>query len=496
MWLLLLCVAGLFAATIAASVRIRSANSRQDVGGLAAADGFTLGRRILIVSPHPDDELLACGGLISRIRASGGEVRVVFLTNGDAYRLAAERETRRIKLTPQQLVSFGAARQQEAIKADSQLGLKPSDLVFLGFPDRGLALLWADNWSVPLTSRYTHVDHCPYALAWKKGGAYTGEELVSQLSSVIKHYRPAEILVPHPLDDHTDHHSAFAFTTAAMEQLSRQNPALTSRLRLTTFLVHRGDWPSPRARAPERFLAPPAGVSHCGTVWQMYPLRPQDIQAKERALACYRSQMALMAGFMRSFCRRNELFGMMSVPVIPRVADGRVLVDGQGDDWGGLSPQILDPVGDNVGRALREGADIKRMWLARDADNLYVRVDTEQSFPRASRMEILLRSFDGRQSQVVPLRFRAPDRISPPGTFFAWKGNLFEACIPLNCFPKAGWVWAGVSTQYLGFNIDKTGWRPMALDALPPARPVAVRESSPSEASPARPRRAAQQLPG
>lgn len=40
-------------------------------------------QRVLVVAPHPDDEVIGCGGLIRRIKAAGGEVHVEFMTVGD-----------------------------------------------------------------------------------------------------------------------------------------------------------------------------------------------------------------------------------------------------------------------------------------------------------------------------------------------------------------------------------------------------------------------------
>lgn len=40
------------------------------------------GQRVLVVAPHPDDELLGCGGLINVVKRSGGQVFVLFLTVG------------------------------------------------------------------------------------------------------------------------------------------------------------------------------------------------------------------------------------------------------------------------------------------------------------------------------------------------------------------------------------------------------------------------------
>src|SRR5215471_1540498 len=43
------------------------------------------GTRLLVVAPHPDDETLGAGGLIQRVHATGGSVKVVYLTDGDGY---------------------------------------------------------------------------------------------------------------------------------------------------------------------------------------------------------------------------------------------------------------------------------------------------------------------------------------------------------------------------------------------------------------------------
>lgn len=40
-------------------------------------------QRLLVVAPHPDDEVIGCGGLITRIKNEGGKVFVLFLTVGD-----------------------------------------------------------------------------------------------------------------------------------------------------------------------------------------------------------------------------------------------------------------------------------------------------------------------------------------------------------------------------------------------------------------------------
>lgn len=40
-------------------------------------------QKILIIAPHPDDEIVGCGGLIAKAKGQGGMVFVHFLTNGN-----------------------------------------------------------------------------------------------------------------------------------------------------------------------------------------------------------------------------------------------------------------------------------------------------------------------------------------------------------------------------------------------------------------------------
>ncbi|GAA3729084.1 LmbE family N-acetylglucosaminyl deacetylase [Spinactinospora alkalitolerans] len=44
--------------------------------------------RVLIFAPHPDDETLGCGGLMSKAKAAGAEVYVQFITVGDTADLS------------------------------------------------------------------------------------------------------------------------------------------------------------------------------------------------------------------------------------------------------------------------------------------------------------------------------------------------------------------------------------------------------------------------
>ena len=57
-------------------------------------------KRLLVLSPHCDDETLGVGGLISEASASRTPVTVAFLTNGDGFRVAAVRTFHKPVPTP------------------------------------------------------------------------------------------------------------------------------------------------------------------------------------------------------------------------------------------------------------------------------------------------------------------------------------------------------------------------------------------------------------
>ena len=42
-------------------------------------------QRVLVIAPHPDDEVFGCGGLIHRVKRAGGEVYVLFMTVGTTW---------------------------------------------------------------------------------------------------------------------------------------------------------------------------------------------------------------------------------------------------------------------------------------------------------------------------------------------------------------------------------------------------------------------------
>ena len=111
------------------------------------------GERLLVLAPHPDDEVIGCGGLIARHLRDGRKVRVAIVTNG------AE-------------AGDAAAREAESRRGLSILG-EGVAVEFYALPDRHLG--------------------------------ERSDELLAKLRATIGAYGPDLIAVPSPIEIHPDH---------------------------------------------------------------------------------------------------------------------------------------------------------------------------------------------------------------------------------------------------------------------------------------------------
>jgi LmbE family N-acetylglucosaminyl deacetylase len=84
-------------------------------------------RPFIVIAPHPDDESLACGGLIADACEKGLRGRVVIVSDGAGSHPNSK------AYPPDRLI---ALREDEAKQAGAALGLRPQEMLFLGLPDR------------------------------------------------------------------------------------------------------------------------------------------------------------------------------------------------------------------------------------------------------------------------------------------------------------------------------------------------------------------------
>jgi hypothetical protein len=70
---------------------------------------------VLVIAPHPDDDIITSSGVIVRALRRGEQVHVVYLTNGDLLG-----------------TDIGLVRQGEAVAGEGVLGVGENSLIFLG----------------------------------------------------------------------------------------------------------------------------------------------------------------------------------------------------------------------------------------------------------------------------------------------------------------------------------------------------------------------------
>lgn len=133
-------------------------------------------RKVLVFSPHPDDESLGCGGTLARL-ASICQVKAVLVTDGSGAGGLPD--------------GAAAIRQAEFVRALAVLGV--TDTLQLGQPD---------------------------------GAFKGGSRLKKQVQALLDAYQPDWVFLPSPLDYHRDHVGIAAF----LEPLCRTARSVTRLL--------------------------------------------------------------------------------------------------------------------------------------------------------------------------------------------------------------------------------------------------------------------------
>lgn len=302
-----LLAAALFAAAAAPSWVVAAAPARRPrQAAPEPALTVSVDTKLLVVAPHPDDETLGAGGLMQRVVEAGGSVRVIFLTDGDAYFAGVRYDEHKRRPKPGDYRDYGRRRQREARAALGRLGLATDGATFLSFPDRGLGKLMSTYWSerrAAFRSPYTRFDRPPSSEIIVPDTEYRGEDLTHEIARVIGEDRPTMILVPRKEDQHVDHCAAWFFLMDALEDIRRVDATYTPDV--INYIVHWYSWPF-EDDGPA--LPPPTNLRGGISGWMRVPLTPAQVTAKRAALKQYRTQYHVMGWFLDGFARTNEEF--------------------------------------------------------------------------------------------------------------------------------------------------------------------------------------------
>jgi LmbE family N-acetylglucosaminyl deacetylase len=125
--------------------------------------------KVLVIAPHPDDELLGCGGTLLRRKSEGAILGWVIMTK-------ISEDTGWRKNSVQE-------RENEIEQVRKGLGVQTEHLFQLGFPT-------------------TKLDTFPMG------------ELIAKVSEVFQIFQPEEVFIPHQGDVHSDHRITFEAVSA------------------------------------------------------------------------------------------------------------------------------------------------------------------------------------------------------------------------------------------------------------------------------------------
>lgn len=120
---------------------------------------------VVVISPHPDDEIFGCGGLMMQLNKLGKDVKVIFLSRGEA-----------IARSEQEMSIIVDKRHEIALKALSVIGVSENNIIWLNFPDGNF-------------------------------GNVSDKE-VSSLKHTIELLNPDAVFYPHHLENSPDHYAA------------------------------------------------------------------------------------------------------------------------------------------------------------------------------------------------------------------------------------------------------------------------------------------------
>ena len=262
--------------------------------------------RLLVIAPHPDDDVLGAGGLMQRVHAGGGAVRVVYLTDGEGYPEGVKREDHVATPTAKDYLGYGKRRRGEARAALVRLGLADAFQTFLGFPDSGLCKLTRVYWSErrgAYRSPYTRLTRPLRSEMLVPATKYRGEDLSQEIALIIGDFKPTMIAVPRQEDQHSDHCAAWFFLADSLTDVRRVHPEFATDV--INYIIHFNTWPfeddGPRLNPPPRLRGGASG-------WMRLSLTPAEARAKRQALRRYTTQMHVMDWFLDGFARSNEVF--------------------------------------------------------------------------------------------------------------------------------------------------------------------------------------------
>jgi LmbE family N-acetylglucosaminyl deacetylase len=235
---------------------------------------------ILIIAPHPDDEVLMTAGTIHRAAAQGTRLTVCIASNG-AY---LDKDGKR-----------AAIRRTESLSALNLLGVGEKSVRFLGYPDTGM--------EPELSFFFNLYENGSYE-------TYQKADFERELDKLLEGAKPKLVITSSKWDMHGDHAGLYHFTVDAVSRLPE-----AKRPEVWQSLVHSpaGDdvWPIPGS---EYFTMPPGLEEMTDLKWVGRISVPmEESELKLRAIREHRTALKYeeepeVVRYLLAFAKREEIF--------------------------------------------------------------------------------------------------------------------------------------------------------------------------------------------
>ncbi|MDD4954691.1 MAG: PIG-L family deacetylase [Candidatus Omnitrophica bacterium] len=413
---------------------------------LARTD-FSPEDRVLILAPHPDDEIIALGGIIQKAVKSNCKIKIVYLTSGEYNEISYFFYKKNPAISRKGFVNIGKVRQKEAHDATAFLGVKKEDLAFLGYPDRFtetiLASFWDKKW--PAASMLTHIGSVPYENALSFGAPYIGESILADLKKVLAEFKPTKIFVSSPYDTNPDHRSLYVFTNIALLDLR----GAVGEPDIFSYLVHKAGWPKAKKHLPSFELDAPEAYIDSGITWRKIYLTGEEIADKRKALSLYKSQLSFARNYLLSFIRKNEL--LLFYPIINLKNEEKVEV-----------PKVYPKA-------------ISGVYYSKDKDFLHINIILNDKVAKEFKADVYLLGYkeDKDFSFMPKLFFKAKDtvviayekrkRILANGIKVNAKNNSVLIDVPLKILDNPEYIFSRIIVKGKILAIYAGGWQILKL---------------------------------
>ena len=262
------------------------------------------GRTVLIVAPHPDDDLVYGSGVARAALDRGDSVKIVYMTNGDLNGL-----------------TVGYDREDEAVRAQTDdIGTSEDDLMFLGYPDGYLGRIWND-YRDPAGALTTdnnqqsttygdrglgRVDYHSYRFG--SPAAYNAPNVLRDLDLIMATYRPDAVYTTSESDQHLDHTATFLFVRQAMLDTMTVDPTYHPELHKTiVWPTDSSVWPLPMD--PATTMVEPPALTALGLSWDEREslVVPPSMQTPDPATNLKRLALG-SDGWLTRFVHLDEIF--------------------------------------------------------------------------------------------------------------------------------------------------------------------------------------------